>query len=692
MKRVGHFELEFKPDTSEENLLLVPAIGEDGGGVRPAAATADEMSVEHRDPGSTPDLSEHKVDGRQSNGRKQDDMKRSAFLDPSFVKSHLRTFFHGGDNLKKYCTSNGIISNYNALRKYANEINIIQLKDYGSDIDVEPLLDGLFEKKTEERSKTMKDLCDYNKYLTLDDEQMVTATIGQLAYFRAAVSHADAKQFLHLLIQQDAPDGVELDPPSDRYVSKVMKLDNLKTNAKISSVDIKRMKAANADTLHAFMLKADSSIKILNALGRCEYTCFADIPADNIFNADEFGSDAAKNYDGKIIPKEVFQAGKRIFQYSPQGDNGRQEFHTTVMQTSCANGTYAWPEKGIVGAPPPFIVHANPSANKVEGELMKVPTKYQVNLVRPTRDGKLEGVHGVKVYVSKNRSMEREMFKEFAIHFFKYTRHVQGPVFLLLDGHTSRWNWDAQLYLYHNNVYVIILPSHSSTFGQPNDRGVNRKLHNCIKRAVASWETKKGCGYTSFKPKDWNEIFIQAYQMFIREEHQKLAISDSNATTESYRITSIHPFDPTGSDGWQEAIDTIGARNHIATDSAPRISYEPVPRTTKDAVSEEDDGILLMAITPCEGVDPPECGFMAAHQLMLYMIGRWHSSQGGENPMEKPTPMNRAENIALYYWQFATSDTEDIRSTAPLSAEEFRIQRKTRIFTSIKVGQVLKIK
>ena len=60
--------------------------------------------------------------------------------------------------------------------------------------------------------------------------------------------------------------------------------------------------------------------------------------------------------------------------------------------------------------------------------------------------------------------------------------------------------------------------------------------------------------------------------MFIREDHQKLDISDSNATTESYRITSIYPFDPAGSEGWQEAIDTIGARNHIATDSALCIS------------------------------------------------------------------------------------------------------------------------
>ena len=65
---------------------------------------------------------------------------------------------------------------------------------------------------------------------------------------------------------------------------------------------------------------------------------FADVPADNIFGADEFGSDAAKKYDGKIIPKEASQAGKRVFQFSAQGDNRKQMFHTSVMYTSCAHG------------------------------------------------------------------------------------------------------------------------------------------------------------------------------------------------------------------------------------------------------------------------------------------------------------------------------------------------------------------
>ena len=119
-----------------------------------------------------------------------------------------------------------------------------------------------------------------------------------------------------------------------------MRLNNLKTNAKESAVDIKRMDAANADTLAAFALKADASIRILNALGLCKYENFADVTEDNIFGADEFGSDAAKKYDGKIIPKEASQTGKRLFQILEQGDNVKHMFHTSDMYTSCANETF----------------------------------------------------------------------------------------------------------------------------------------------------------------------------------------------------------------------------------------------------------------------------------------------------------------------------------------------------------------
>ena len=327
---------------SEQSLPLVPTIG--AVGVVPCATVAASTNARFATPTSqhSPALvpairatiyreTEKRADGRQSNGRTRDDKKRES-LDPSFIKTHLSAFFHTGGSLRQYCISNDIISSYNTLRNYANQID--------SGLDVDRSLEELFDTKKEAKRKRMQDLHEYNKYLTPDDEKMVAATIGQLAYFGAAVSHTDAKQFIRLLIQQDAPDGVELDPPSDKYVSKIMKLHNLKTNAKVSSVDVKRMEAANADTLDAFALKADASIRILNALGLCEYENFADVPADNIFGADEFGSIAAKKYDGQIIPKEASQAGKRVFQFSTQGDNSKQTFHSTVMYTSCANGMF----------------------------------------------------------------------------------------------------------------------------------------------------------------------------------------------------------------------------------------------------------------------------------------------------------------------------------------------------------------
>src|SRR6056297_3494340 len=47
------------------------------------------------------------------------------------------------------------------------------------------------------------------------------------------------------------------------------------------------------------------------------------------------------------------------------------------------------------------------------------------------------------------------------------------PVLLFFDGHTSRWNMSALLYMERNNVHGICLPSHTSIWSQPNDAGAN---------------------------------------------------------------------------------------------------------------------------------------------------------------------------------------------------------------------------
>ena len=56
-------------------------------------------------------------------------------------------------------------------------------------------------------------------------------------------------------------------------------------------------------------------------------------------------------------------------------------------------------------------------------------------------------------------------------------RTLQGkdgePVFLFVDGHSSRWPLRALRHLQDHNVFCIVLPSHTTIWSQPNDAGAN---------------------------------------------------------------------------------------------------------------------------------------------------------------------------------------------------------------------------
>ena len=56
-------------------------------------------------------------------------------------------------------------------------------------------------------------------------------------------------------------------------------------------------------------------------------------------------------------------------------------------------------------------------------------------------------------------------------------RTLQGkdgePVFLFVDGHSSRWPLRALRHLQDHNVFCIVLPSHTTIWSQPNDAAAN---------------------------------------------------------------------------------------------------------------------------------------------------------------------------------------------------------------------------
>jgi hypothetical protein len=123
-------------------------------------------------------------------------------------------------------------------------------------------------------------------------------------------------------------------------------------------------------------------------------------------------------------------------------------FHVTNCLTTCANGSIL----------PSVLIHSRPGCGKGKGkDKRKRRGKASVLSVSLTEldgicdsDGK--NPTGTGVLVTTNGSMEREVFGEWARHFVaqlgtgKWTNYGPGGfgVLLLLDGHASRWSYEAR--------------------------------------------------------------------------------------------------------------------------------------------------------------------------------------------------------------------------------------------------------
>ena len=110
------------------------------------------------------------------------------------------------------------------------------------------------------------------------------------------------------------------------------------------------------------------------------------------------------------------------------------------------------PVKGLEGAPPPFIIHSDPSTTETTDtkQPFYLNPKYSAGLgeaysVLEEKNEQLRNPYGFTVRTSESGSMTQFTMKHFVYHFVKHLPHSQGkgkePVFLFLDGHTSRWDF-----------------------------------------------------------------------------------------------------------------------------------------------------------------------------------------------------------------------------------------------------------
>jgi hypothetical protein len=91
-----------------------------------------------------------------------------------------------------------------------------------------------------------------------------------------------------------------------------------------------------------------------------------------------------------------------------------------------------------------------------------------------------------------NSEISNSWFKEIFILEANANRPVgyDGPLFLILDGHTSHTNIELIVTARHNNVEVICLPSHSSHILQPLDISIFGPLKKFWSTIVRDFETK----------------------------------------------------------------------------------------------------------------------------------------------------------------------------------------------------------
>jgi hypothetical protein len=133
-------------------------------------------------------------------------------------------------------------------------------------------------------------------------------------------------------------------------------------------------------------------------------------------------------------------------------------------------------------------------------------------------------------------------------------------------------------------VHVFFFASHTSIWAQPNDCGLNKRVHWAIEEAC-KWFRRTG-----FPPSQgcFNAIFSLAWKYFLKAEaNDLLECFDNNATRANER-TGAHPLNPCA-EAWTDAVDSLGKGN----EECATVSYEIVPAEEKMPILDEDEKTLL---------------------------------------------------------------------------------------------------
>jgi hypothetical protein len=128
------------------------------------------------------------------------------------------------------------------------------------------------------------------------------------------------------------------------------------------------------------------------------------------------------------------------------------------------------------------------------------------------------------------------------LHFIRYLPKGQGPggllVILFIDWHGSRVHPTALAYAHANNVLVIVLPSKSSIWSQPNEVSVNKALFFVLSSVVGEFGLLET---DTFSMQDASKVFRRGMERFIDEEIKLLLATGENRATRDKTLPLMFP-------------------------------------------------------------------------------------------------------------------------------------------------------
>ena len=325
--------------------------------------------------------------------------------------------------------------------------------------------------------------------------------------------------------------------------------------------------------------------------------------------------------------------------------------------------------------------------------------RAHIREVIQTKDGDIQDYDklGIQVLVTKNGSMEQSKFRDLVDHFLAHLDpsigpgEHQKPCYLFVDGHASRWDYAELARLRLHGVHLVVIPSHTSVWAQPNDVGPNMSLHKFISRATEDW--RRIFKQDTFQRRDFNWIFLRAWESFVKDEHESLLSSQreadgvvfpgSNVSSRAYIKTGLHPFNPDCS-SWSEAINTIGMNSVKNSFVSGQIeTFEPLMYEDAPEMTPEDRDLIVNAIPQTlyeanqDDFDADNGGYVAALHLCRGMIARYKRSLSSQLPQPEPLPANQAERLVVEkYFQIASS--LDHIASSKETREEAAIKAKKR--------------